>query len=60
MAGLTLFSKVRGQVKIDTVSMNQEKRGPLLQKLLKERVDIIRQLEKTDAIDEVIDSLCSS
>ena len=52
--------QVRGLVKIDPIPVNQEWRGPLLKKLLKERIDAIRQLEKTEAIDKVIDSLCSS
>ena len=53
-------SQVRKLVKVEPIPVNQEWRGPLLHKLLNERREIAIKLEKTDAIDKVIDSLCSS
>ena len=53
-------SQVRKLVKVQPIPINQEWRGPLLLKLLNERKEIAIKLEKTDAIDKVIDSLCSS
>ena len=52
--------KVRALVKTEPTPVNQEWRGPLLQKLLNERRQMKEQLERTDEINKVIDSLCSS
>ena len=52
--------KVRELVKTEPTPVNQAWRGPLLQKLLNERRQMNGQLERTNDINKVINSLCNS
>lgn len=53
-------SHVRQLVRLAPIPENQEWRGPLLLRLLQERRDLKVDLQNTEELSEVIDSLCSS
>ena len=53
-------NNVRNAVPVTKIPENQEWRISLLPKLLSHKKELEDNLEKTDAIDDMIESLCSS